>query len=163
MGPNKDDQEQKSKAMTQIQIRIESEVTKLKEQLQAKRKDIDKDRRLSIMHELGVIFHIIDDLRVVCKENEVDEVSKVVIELGEVSGVVIDYLTDCWNWARQRESFVRNCEMIVETIPAVTFCEDCKNTYETVKYAKICPSCQSKNTYLVQGNEFNIKEIEVVE
>lgn len=113
------------------------------------------------MHELGVVFRIIDDLKAVGKENGVDEISKVVIQLGEVSGVVSDYLTDCWQWARGREKIVNNCEMVIETIPAVTFCEECSNTYETVRYAKVCPYCKSKNTYLVSGNEFNIKEIEV--
>ena len=53
--------------------------------------------------------------------------------------------------------------MKIETIPGITYCEDCKETYETVKYAKVCPYCGSKHTYLVQGNEFSIKQIEVPE
>ena len=51
-------------------------------------------------------------------------------------------------------------ELRIETIPAVTFCEDCKDTYETIEYGRICPYCKSENTYLVQGNECLIKEIE---
>jgi hydrogenase nickel incorporation protein HypA/HybF len=42
----------------------------------------------------------------------------------------------------------------------VTFCEDCRQEYETVKYGRICPYCRSEYTYLVQGNECTIKEIE---
>ena len=53
--------------------------------------------------------------------------------------------------------------MVVEIIPGITYCEDCGETYETVKYAKVCPNCGSKHTYLIQGNEFNIKQIEVPE
>ena len=49
---------------------------------------------------------------------------------------------------------------MIEQIPAVTYCEQCKKTYETVKYGKTCPYCKSDQTYLVKGNEFNIKEIE---
>ena len=48
------------------------------------------------MHELGVVFHIIDDLKAVASDNDVSSISKVTIELGEVSGVVEEYLTDCW-------------------------------------------------------------------
>ena len=51
-------------------------------------------------------------------------------------------------------------ELIVETIPAVTFCENCEKTYGTVEHGKTCPHCGSPNTYLLTGNEFNIKEIE---
>lgn len=115
------------------------------------------------MHELGVVFRIIDDLKEVGKANDVEAISKVIIQLGEVSGVVHEYLIDCWNWAIKRESMLTECEMEIETIPAITFCENCKTEYETVKYAKICPNCKSEHTYLVQGNEFLIKEIEVFE
>ena len=99
------------------------------------------------MHELGVVFHIIDDLKAVASDNDVSSISKVTIELGEVSGVVEEYLTDCWKWACNKEELVK----------------DCGETYETVKYAKVCPNCGSKHTYLIQGNEFNIKQIEVPE
>lgn len=54
-------------------------------------------------------------------------------------------------------------ELEIETIPAITFCEDCEETYPTVQHGKICPYCGSEHTYLVQGNEHQIKEIEVSE
>lgn len=113
------------------------------------------------MHELGVVFHIMDDLKEVALQNEVEEISKVVLELGEVSGVVPSYLTDCWKWAAKKEELFKNSDLVIENIPAVTYCEDCKCTYDTIKYGKICPECKSEHTYLLQGNEFNIKEIEV--
>ncbi len=113
------------------------------------------------MHELGVVFYVIRDVKKIAEENKVERVETVTLEIGEVSGVVHDYLTDCWNWAVKKEPIMDQAELLIETIPAVTFCEDCKKEYETVKYAKICPYCQSEHTYLVQGNEFNIKEIGV--
>ena len=33
-----------------------------------------------------------------------------------------------------------DCELEVETIPAVTFCEDCGKTYGTVAHGKTCPT-----------------------
>ena len=54
------------------------------------------------MHELGVVFHIIDDLKAVASDNDVSSISKVTIELGEVSGVVEEYLTDCWGLQERR-------------------------------------------------------------
>ena len=68
-------------------------------------------------------------------------------------------LTDAWKWAADRTELFKGAELIIETLPAVTFCEDCKSEYETVKHGKICPNCGSGNTYLVKGNEFMIKEI----
>lgn len=113
------------------------------------------------MHELGVVFHVIKKVEEVAKENNVSEISSVTIQLGEVSGVIHDYLQDCWKWAVENKSeIMHGCTLEIETIPAITFCEDCKQEYPTVEHGKKCPHCGSENTYLLQGNEFMIKEIE---
>ncbi len=113
------------------------------------------------MHELGIVFYIIDDVKKVAEENNVNHVNAVTLEIGEVSGVVFDYLEDCWNWAVKKEQVLENCKLKCEVIKAVTICDDCKKEYETVEYGKTCPHCGSTNTYLKVGNQVNIKEIEV--
>lgn len=114
------------------------------------------------MHELGIVFHIIKSIEGVAAENRLKKVNAVTIELGEVSGVLHNYLDDCWNWACAKNELMSGAKLNIEVIPAVTFCEDCKGTYETIKHGKICPLCGSESTYLVSGNEINIKEIEAV-
>ena len=115
------------------------------------------------MHEMGIVNYIIKDVKEVAEENGVTQISSVTLEIGEVSGVVPSYLTDYWNWAVKKEPLLTGAELVIETLPAVTFCEDCKQEYETVKYAKTCPYCKSEHTYLLRGNEFNLKSIEVPE
>lgn len=112
------------------------------------------------MHELGIVFNIIKKVEVVAEENSLTEVSSVTLQLGEVSGVVPHYLTDCWKWASDKNDLMRGSTLIIEEMPAVTFCENCEGTYETVAHGKICPLCGSEKTYLITGNEVNIKEIE---
>ena len=46
--------------------------------------------------------------------------------------------------------------------PAITYCENCAKTYATVKYGRQCPYCESGKTYLLRGQEINVKEIEAV-
>ena len=113
------------------------------------------------MHELGVTFHIMDHVEKEAAENEVSSVRRVTLELGEVSTVIESYLQNCWAWAAKKRPLFNECELTVETLPAITYCEGCEKTYPTVQYGKICPHCGSEQTYLLQGNEFNIKEIEV--
>ena len=113
------------------------------------------------MHELGVVFYVIDDVKKVAEENNVEHVHSVTLEVGEVSTVIPEYLIDCWNWAVKKHEILTDCELRVERIDAITYCEDCRKTYPTVQYGKICPYCGSERTYLIKGNEFNIKEIEV--
>lgn len=112
------------------------------------------------MHELGIVFHIIKNVERVGEENRLKAVSAVTLEIGEVSTVVESYLRDCWRWATDKSALLRGAELKVETIPAVTLCEDCNNTYGTVQYGKTCPVCHSEHTHLVTGSEMNIKEIE---
>ena len=113
------------------------------------------------MHELGIVFYIIKDVKKAAQENGVEHVNAVVMNIGEVSTIVPEYLTDCWRWAADKEEMLKGCELKVNTIPAVTYCEDCGKEYGTVEHGKICPFCQSEHTYLLHGNEVEIKEIEV--
>ena len=112
------------------------------------------------MHELGVVFHVIDQIEELADENQLTEVSSVTLQLGEVSSVIPYYLVDCWEWAVKKHDLMKDCKLNVEKIDAITYCEDCKQTYGTVEHGKTCPHCGSEHTYLVQGNEFMIKEIE---
>ena len=113
------------------------------------------------MHELGVVFYVVKDVKQVAEENAVEKVASVTLQIGEVSGIIHDYLIDCWNWARKKEPVMEEAELLIESIDAVSFCEDCGQEYPTVQYAKICPHCGSGQTYLLKGNEFLIKEIVV--
>ena len=115
------------------------------------------------MHELGIVFHIVKTVEELAVENHVNRVNKVTLQVGEVSTVIPEYLVDCWNWKCSKSEIMQGCELEVEMIPAVTFCEDCEKTYGTVEHGKICPYCGSENTYLVQGNEHAIKEIVVLD
>ena len=114
------------------------------------------------MHELGVVFHIADSVEKVARENGAEKVSSVTMEIGEVSTVIPDYLIDVWNWHCKRVPILDGCEMVVERIHAVTHCEDCGKDYDTVPQGITCPHCGSERTYLVTGNEVNIKDITIV-
>ncbi len=115
------------------------------------------------MHELGIVFHIVEKLEKLAIEHSVDKIAQVTLEIGEVSTVVQDQFIDCWNWAIKRSNALNECELKIETIKAITYCEDCRHTYNTVEYGKTCPFCQSENTYLLRGNEVAIKSIGVKE
>lgn len=114
------------------------------------------------MHELGIIVHISKTLDEVARENELTEIATVTLEVGEVSGIVHEYLSDCWLYYRKKKSLIQNSELKMITIPAITYCQDCRQTYSTVQYGRQCPHCHSWRTYLLKGDECNIKEIEAL-
>lgn len=113
------------------------------------------------MHELGIVFHIIRSVEDVARQNNVRRVTAATLELGEVSGVLEDYLQDCWNWAVSKSDLMRGARLQVAVIPAKTLCEDCGMVYPTVAHGRTCPGCGSGHTHLIQGNETMIRDITV--
>ena len=59
------------------------------------------------MHELGIVFYIIRDVKQAAAEHGVDKVSAVTMNIGEVSTIIPDYLTDCWRWAADKETLLK--------------------------------------------------------
>ena len=113
------------------------------------------------MHELGVVFHIADSVVRIAQENHAEHVRRVTLEIGEVSTVIPEYLLDVWKWNCKRTPMLEDCELVIERLPAVTYCEGCGRTYPTVAHGKICPHCDSDQTWLQSGNEVNLRDIAV--
>ena len=112
------------------------------------------------MHELGIVTHVMRTLEGVAEEEHITKIGSVTLQVGEVSGVITELFTDCWNYFRAKRPLFTEAELKLETMPAVTWCNACQNTYETVKYGKTCPHCGSGETWLLYGNGVEIKEIE---
>lgn len=111
------------------------------------------------MHEMGIVLHLAKTLDETAAEKGLKKIGSVTLKIGEVSGVVTDLFTDAWDYFKVRHPVLKESELILETIPAVTWCDSCKKTYETVRYGRECPYCHSGETWLLKGNEVVIKEI----
>ena len=112
------------------------------------------------MHELGIVFHIVKMVEEVGEQNSLTSVSRVKLTLGEVSGVVPDYLIDCWRWTAEKNNLIHGSVLEVEEAPAVTVCNACGKTYGTVEFGRTCPHCGSGNTVLLAGDQVELTEIE---
>ena len=112
------------------------------------------------MHEMGIVLHMVDTLEETAKDNDLTRIGKVTLSVGEVSGIMTDLFTDCFDYFKVRHPVLKGASLVLETIPAVTWCDSCKKTYETVRFGRTCPYCGSGETWLLRGNECVIKEIE---
>lgn len=113
------------------------------------------------MHELGIVVKTVDMLEKVAAENNVNKVTLVRMEIGEVSSVVPELFTDAFEWAKKRSEYLKDARLELIILKGVSYCRSCGNTYPTTEYAKKCPECGSSDTYLVTGSEINIKDIQV--
>ena len=112
------------------------------------------------MHEMGIIVHLAKTLDKLAEDNGLSRIGSVTVQVGEVSGIMTDLFTEAWDYFTRKSPVLNGSELRLETIPAVTYCDGCGKNYETVKYGRTCPHCGSTETWLIQGNECIIKEIE---
>ena len=113
------------------------------------------------MHELGIVMNVVKQVEEVAGKNAVNKVTRINMEVGEVSSVVPELFRDCFEWAKKRSTYLKECELNLVVLEGISFCRACRKTYKTTEYAKECPYCKSNDTYLVTGNEINIRDIQV--
>ena len=112
------------------------------------------------MHEMGIVLHLAKTLEETAKEEHLTKIGRVVLEVGEVSGIMTDLFTDCFDYFKVKHPTLCDAALVIETVPAVTHCGACGKDYPTVAHGRTCPYCRSDETWLVKGNECVIKEIE---
>ena len=93
------------------------------------------------MHELGIVLNVIDRVEEIAKENNVKKVTKLTLEIGEVSSIVPSYFSDCFEWAKKKTDYMKDTELEMIILEGLSYCRDCKKTYKTTEYAKKCPHC----------------------
>lgn len=88
------------------------------------------------MHELGIVLNVIDRVEEIAKENKVKKVTKLTLEIGEVSSIVPSYFSDCFEWAKKKTDYMKDTELEMIILEGLSYCRDCKKTYKTTEYAK---------------------------
>jgi len=110
------------------------------------------------MHELGIVLEIFDLIEEIMQEQNLKKVSSVTIEVGELSGVISDYLKECWDAAKLEGTF-NDTQLIIEDIPAKAKCS-CGAEFEMMKNSRICPVCKKSEYEVISGRQFQVKQIE---
>ena len=77
------------------------------------------------MHELGIVLNVIDRVEEIAKENKVKEVTKLTLEIGEVSSIVPSYFSDCFEWAKKKTDYMKDTELEMIILEGLSYCRDC--------------------------------------
>jgi hydrogenase nickel incorporation protein HypA/HybF len=110
------------------------------------------------MHELGIMYHIVEQVLKVVEVNQLSEVEAIVLQVGELSSVVPRYLQACFP-AAVDGTVLENTKLEVEILPANGICRGCGKVYPLLEYSRVCPECRGEEFEMISGGEFYLKEI----
>ena len=114
------------------------------------------------MHEIGIVRQLVRTVTDFAAENRVREVREVVVDCGELSLVIPEYLQELYP-AVAKGSILENAKLSIHMVPGLAECEDCDEIFNVVEHKGYCPNCGSFNKTVLSGKDFSIREILVPE
>ena len=115
------------------------------------------------MHEIGLVREVLRTVSDFAEKNNVEKVDEIVLEVGELSLVIPEYLEEIYPKVVAKDEQFRDTKLILEIVPGLAICEDCDCVFNVTKEEGICPDCGSQNKTVYSGKECVIKEIHVHE
>ena len=112
------------------------------------------------MHEVGIISSMLHTISEIMEREQLTKVETIVLEVGELSGVVPHYMEECFPAATYKTKFQdTKLEMIV--IPGIVRCDRCGCEFNGYLHDLICPDCGNREKMTrLSGSELMIKEIQ---
>lgn len=114
------------------------------------------------MHEIGVVRAMIHTVDEFCAENGVDEVTEIVVDVGELSLVIPKYVEDVYP-AVVMDTRYKDTKLVINEIPGLAECDDCDEIFNVIENKGYCPNCGSFDKTVLTGKDFTIREIHVKE
>jgi len=114
------------------------------------------------MHELGIVMEVVRVVEDLAKEQDIQTVETIVLQIGELSGAVPQFIEACYP-AAVDGSFMEDTKLEIEIIPGNARCLQCQTIFNVLKAEGHCTNCASKDFEVLSGKDFLIKEIRVPE
>ena len=114
------------------------------------------------MHEIGIVRQLVRTVTEFAKQNGVGEVCEVVVDCGELSLVIPEYVEELYPVAA-KDSILENVKLTVNIVPGLAECDDCDEIFNVIEHKGYCPNCGSFNKTVLSGEKFTIREILVPE
>ena len=114
------------------------------------------------MHEIGVVRQMCKTVMEFAAENQIQSVSEIVVEIGELSLIIPKYVEDVSPLVVE-DTMLKDTKLIIEEIPGLAECDECDEIFNVVEHKGYCPNCGSFDKTVLTGKDFNIKEVHIQE
>ena len=114
------------------------------------------------MHEIGIVRQLLRTVTAFAEENGVHDIREVVVDCGELSLVIPDYLQEVYP-AVVKGSILQDAKLRINSVPGLAECDDCDEIFNVIEHKGYCPNCGSFEKTILSGKDFTIREIVVPE
>ena len=112
------------------------------------------------MHELSIALNIVEIATEETQKANAREVTELEIEIGALSGVVIEALQLALEEAT-KNSVLSEAEINMVPVMATGKCNDCGKEFDMSELYDLCPFCHSTNRTVLKGKELKVKSLSV--
>lgn len=110
------------------------------------------------MHEITLAMQAVKTVLEFAEDNDIHAIDTVVLDIGELSLVVPEYMQDCWP-AVVEDTMMRGAKLKINMLPGLGICKSCAEVYNIVENRGVCPKCGCSDKDVLCGQEFSVKEI----
>ena len=114
------------------------------------------------MHEIGIVRQLVRTVSAFAEENGLTEISEVVVDCGELSLVIPEYVEELYPVA-VKDSLLAHTKLRINIVPGLAECDECDEIFNVTEQKGYCPNCGSFEKTVLSGKEFIIREIVVPE
>ena len=114
------------------------------------------------MHEIGIVRQLLRTVTAFAEENGIDEIHEVVVDCGELSLVIPEYVQELYPPV-VKGSILENAKLTVNVVPGLAECEACDEIFNVIEHKGFCPNCGSFEKTVLSGKDFTVREIIVPE
>lgn len=111
------------------------------------------------MHEIGVLYKMIEQVEIVAEENHVKRIEAIEVELGDLSGMLPVFFEQYYPIVAGNRERLKGSRLIIKEIPGEGLCLDCGALFHVMRCEGMCPKCRSRNKRILGGRDFIVKNI----
>lgn len=112
------------------------------------------------MHELSVCQALVRQLRDIAREQRAARITRVVVQIGPLSGVEPELLRHAYPVA-SAGSPAADAALILEALPIRIHCESCGADSDAAANRLLCGACGDYRTRLISGDELLLVSVEL--
>jgi hydrogenase nickel incorporation protein HypA/HybF len=110
------------------------------------------------MHELSIAQSIVEDIGERLGDTRV---TRVTLEIGKLSGVVVDSIRFCFDLVAEGTS-LDGAALVITEPTGQACCRRCDTGFETTDPIVLCPGCGDSDVDMLAGRDLRIKSVEVI-